>query len=409
LEPGLAATNGDAAAELLVRLGTALLESGAAVHVVERTLSDVAGHLGQPLQILVRPTNIAAVAGPPEHQRVSLVQCEVGSPNITRLAQLSAIADELRAGTLNAAEALRRVEAACRPQPPASPLAVAVLFGILALATSILLDGGWPELAASTVGGFVAGLVVGVATRQRPGMPLVSLFAAAAATIVGIAASAVIGPFATNIAIAAALISIDPGYSLFLGTTEIARQRTAAGTERFVGAVGTLFELGAGVAVGSAFMALAPRLANPVAAVRLPEWMLVVALGCYVLALYLGMNARRQDLGWLTVSLLAGAVGVSLGKVLPNAQVATFVAAFLVGAVGQLTTRWVALPGALLVLPGLRFLLPGSLAFTGVLHLLVENVSGGVEVAVQVLLTLVLLTTGLLVAGFVFPPYTPKR
>src|SRR5262249_36178196 len=154
-------------------------------------------------------------------------------------------------------------------------LAAAVLFAILALATSILLNGGWPELAASTVGGFVAGLVVGAAGRLRPGMPLVSLLAATAATIVGIAASFVIGPFATNIAIAAALISIDPGYSLFLGTAEIARQRTAAGTEHFVGAMSTLFELGAGVAVGSAFMGLAPRLASPVAAVRLPEWMLV--------------------------------------------------------------------------------------------------------------------------------------
>jgi len=410
LEPiTLAAPASDATSELPVRLGTALLQTGAAVHVAEQTMAEAAAQLGVPLQALVRPTTIAAVVGPPDRQRVSLVQCEAGPANITRLAQIAAIADGVRAGSLGAAEALRRLDDACRPRAPANPLAGAVLFAIFALATSILLDGGWPELVASTVSGFTAGLVVGLAGRLRPGMPLVSFFAAAIATIVGIAASFVIGAFATNIAIAAALITIDPGYALFLGTAEIARQRTAAGSERFVGAVGTLFELGAGVAVGSAFMGLAPRLATPVAAVRLPEWMMVVALGCYILALYLGMSARRQDLGWLAASLLVGAVGVALGKVLPNAQFATFAAAFLVGAASQITTRWVPLPSAVLVLPGLRFLLPGSLAFTGVLHLLVQNVSGGVEVAFQVVLTLVLLIAGLLTAGFVFPAYGTKR
>jgi uncharacterized membrane protein YjjP (DUF1212 family) len=387
----------------------ALLQNGAAVYTAEHAMQDVAARLGLPLQMLVRPTTIAAVVGPPEGQRVFLVQCTTGTPSIRLFLGLTAIDDALRAGAVDAAEALRRVETACRPHPPPPAAVTAGLFALLALASSIVLGGGWHELAAATIGGLTAGAVVGLVSRWHPNLPLTAFFAAAAATIVGIAASFVIGPFATNIAVAAALITIYPGYTLFLGASEIGWQRAAAGTERLVGAVNRLVELGAGVALGSAFIGLAPNLANQVPPVRGPEWLLGVALITFVIALYFGLGARRQDLGWLVASLLVGAGGATLGRLLPNAQLATFLAALLLGVVGQLLTYRVALPPNVLILPGLRALLPGALAFTGVLHLLVENVAGGIEVAFQAALTLVLLGAGLLTAGFLVPGRRAKR
>ena len=398
----------DATAALPARLATALLKAGASVHATEEVVRDAADHLAVPVQAIIAPTTVASAVGPPRAQHVTLARCAAAALNVGQLAWLASVVLALRSGTVEPAAALRRLDDIARIPPIAPAYLTPLTFALFSLANCIMLGGGWPEFAAASAGGLAAGLVVAVAARASPDLPLVNFFAAAVATAVGIGASFVIGPFATNIAVAAGLIAIYPGYLLFLGVSDTAHQHAGAGTERIAGAVATLIELGAGVALGAALLALAPPLAHPPPPTPAPEWMMLVSLLCYVPALVIAMNARREDLPWLIVSLLTGSGASHLGRIVPNGLVATFLGALLLGTVCQLLARRVGLPPTLLFLPGLRSLLPGALAFNGVLHLLVQNVGGAVDLVFRASLTLVLISAGLITAQGLFGRHTDR-
>ena len=76
--------------------------------------------------------------------------------------------------------------------------------------------------------------------------------------------------------------------------------------------------------------------------------------------------------------------GVVTGSVLQGMAMTVPIGGFsflvLTGVFGQLASRWVGLPPVVLIVPGTMFLLPGSLAFRGVLQLLGQNVQIGDEV-----------------------------
>lgn len=388
----------DELAELPIRFGSALLQNGTPVDLAEQAMLQIARRLGLPLQMTTEPYRIIAVAGPPDHSRGYVVPVAPGGPNVSRVVRLVDVGDALLAGTLDGPAGLERLAEVMAPRPPRYPAAPAVVFGLLSLAISVLLGGGWPEMIAACIGGSVAGLSILVSKRLSLQPPLPELVASTAATIAGIGVSLVIGPFSTLIAVAAGLIALLPGFTLFLGTIETARGRPAAGLQRIASALVTFLALASGVAVGAAFVGLAPGLRQPVHPEPVGDWVILIAYACYVLAVYLSVNARPADLGWIAASCLIGAVGVSLGKHLPNSELGTFVAALLVGAFGQVASRWVGLPPVVLIVPGTMFLLPGSLAFRGVLQLLGQNVQIGVEFTFQALLTLVLICAGLIVA-----------
>ncbi len=398
-----------AEAELPVRLAIAVLRNGAPAHTAEDAMARAAVGIGVPVQAILGPTRTAAVIGPPVQQQVLLTSYAGGGTNVARLAALAALRDGLAARTLTAAEGVARLAAIEATRSPYGWPATVANAGLLSFASAILLGGGWRELAIATVAGVAAALVLAAIGRLRPALPLAELHAAAIATLAGILTAHLLGAFSATIAIAAGLISIYPGYALFLGIAEIARGRSGAGLDRLVGALVTLFALGGGVAVGGAFAGLFPGLQTTASPSPLPTWMQMVAYPAYIVSLYVGMNARPRDLPWLAVSLLLAAGGVAAGAVFPNGDVATYVTATVVGAAGQLGARWVGLPGSLLSLPGVRYLLPGSLAFRGVLQLLVKDVATGIDFAFQVLLTLVLILAGLITAQVLFAPRDGPR
>jgi uncharacterized membrane protein YjjP (DUF1212 family) len=398
LQAGAAPPVLDEVAQLPLGFGSALLRNGVPVDLAEQAMLQIAGRLGLPLQITTEPYRIIAVAGPPTDSRGYVVPVAPGGPNVSRVVGLVDVGDALLDGAIGVSDGLSRIAVITAPRPPRFPAGSVVVFGLLSLAISILLGGGWPEMIAAGIGGCTAGLTTLFSRRLALQPPLPELIASTAATIVGIGVSLVIGPFSTLIAVAAGLIALLPGFALFLGTIEIARARPAAGLQRIASAVVTFLALASGVAMGAAFVGLAPGLRQPVHPEAAAGSVILVAYACYVLAVYLMLNARPVDLGWIAASCLIGAVGVNLGQHLPNSELGTFLAALMVGVFGQLASRWIALPPVVLVVPGTMFLLPGSLAFRGVLQVLGQNVQIGVEFTFQALLTLVLICAGLIVA-----------
>ena len=395
--------------ELLVGLGRASLVNGAPVYLAEQAVLETADHFGVPIQLKLTPSELVAVVGAPGAQQVIVQRIEPAAINIRRLIELATLRAAILAGNLDAQAAQRRLELVCAPSPGSGPLLVAGLFALLALGICVILGGGWRELLASVAAGFTAGLVTALSRQRFVGAIVNELLAAAAGSVVGIVLALLIGTYSTSLVVTAAFVALLPGAALLTGFLEIGHIQTMAGVERLTDASIKLLALVAGVALAKVLANLVPELLGATAVVPVPAWMLPIAFACFVLVWAILMRARPGDYVWIFASCLLGMVLVTLSRALLTPELATVLNAFVIGAAAQLGSRRLGLSSALLALPGITLLLPGTLALTGVVQFLSPRFEQGILILFQTTLTLVLLGTGLAVAESLFGPRTQRE
>ena len=108
----------------------------------------------------------------------------------------------------------------------------------------------------------------------------------------------------------------------------------------------------------------------------------------------LDRRGRRRSASW-AAALGAATLGVELG---------TFAGALAVGAREQRSTSaWRRRPAAVVLVPGILLLVPGSVGFRSLSSLLEREAVAGIETAFSMLLTAMALVAGLLVAGVIAP------
>jgi uncharacterized membrane protein YjjB (DUF3815 family) len=370
---------------------------------------ETAARFDVPLEARIGPSELIAVIGAPGQQQVVLRRLSRGEVSIRRLADLQALRAAVVAGQVDAAGGLRRLDRICAPPAPGSPLLPAGVFALMSFSICMLLGGGWPECLVASLMGCAAGLMNIVSARVFVGPAMTVLFAATAATVVGIGASLAIGPFSSTIVLTAAFITLIPAAQLLTGFLEIGHRRTMAGVERMSDAGITLLALVTGVAVGSVLIVIAPALREPVTDTPVPPWMLPIGFVGFGFAWAIANQARRQDFAWIGVFCVVGQVAAIVSGALPNVRIVTFLGAFVVGTTAQWAARRTGLPATLIALPGIIQLLPGALALSGTLQVIGPNAEQGVVFVMQTALILLLLAAGLTTAEVMFGPRRPEE
>ncbi len=231
--------------------------------------------------------------------------------------------------------------------------------------------------------------------------PLAALLASLVATI----AAVMLPPLSAFLVTLAGLIVLVPGLTLTVAISELASRQLVSGSARLAGAVAVFFTIVLGVAVGSE---LGARLAgsHPAAVAPLPlgelwRWAALVAAGLSFTVL---LRARPRDLGWVLLAGVLAIEGVRLGSGLLGPQLGAFVGALLVGIGGNLYARLFHRPAAVIQVPGLIVLVPGSLGVRSLAALLERDVLSGVQTAFTTTLVAIALATGILLANVVIPP-----
>jgi uncharacterized membrane protein YjjB (DUF3815 family) len=196
---------------------------------------------------------------------------------------------------------------------------------------------------------------------------------------------------------------------LTVAMSELATQNYLAGTGRLAGAFILLFLMGAGLAIGTqAGQAWLPALV-PAAPMPVPGWIIwpaIAALGISLLAVLqapwtsVHVSVGACLLAWAVFSLLDDRVGNI---------VAAFSAALAVASAGQIYQRVSGRPAALVQIPGLITLVPGSMGFRAVHALMQQDNVAGVQLMTEMLLTGAVLAVGLLLADNVWPVVFARR
>ena len=396
-------------AQFVLRLARALHTSGMPSHQVEDILGAMAVRLRIPMQFFATPTAIMVSSGPFEDEQVHLMRVEPGEQNLGRLGAVFSIARSVLRSELTPAEGIQKLDEAEQYPRRYGRVMSVLAMGVSSGAAARFLGGGAREVALAAVVGLVIGLLAELAAKVtgvgRMFEPLAALIAATLTAL----ASHLFGPLAVSVATLAGIIILIPGYTLTVAIAELSHKHLQSGTSRLFGALTTFILIAVGVAMGGELIASIlgeTPAADPVA---LPRWTEGLALLAAPLAFTVLLKAQPGALPWILLTCLAGFVGTRLGSLVMAPELGVFVGALVVGLLGSTYFRINGRPPAIVQVPGILLLVPGSVGFRSLTALLDQEVVSGVETAFKTITMAAALAAGLLIASVAAPTRITHR
>jgi uncharacterized membrane protein YjjB (DUF3815 family) len=185
---------------------------------------------------------------------------------------------------------------------------------------------------------------------------------------------------------------------------ELTSQHLVSGTARFAGALATLMKLTVGSALALALanmVGIEPQVRASRPQPDLVEWGALVLAAFSFAVLF---RARARDYPVVMLAAIGGYLVSRIGGELWGNPAGIFLSALLVTAAGNGYARWVRRPGAVVRVPGILMLVPGSASLRGVMTVVQQQDAAlGQSAALGVLNILLALVAGLLFGNLLLP------
>lgn len=396
-------TESDPRISFLIALSRTLHQYGIPAHRLEEALGNAAARLGIRAEFFTGPTAVFSAFGEPGNQHTALSRVQQGAVQLDKLVELNDVVESLYRGELELSEAQRRLQTVETAPPRYGHLLTTFAFAATSGLASRILGGGAPEMAVSVALGLATGLVARLADRFVAVGRIFEFLVATVVTFLALAISAFLLPASTGPVIVASLIILLPGLSLTLALNELATGHLVSGTARLTGAMMSFLKIGLGVGIGRKLAEFLPGQIPDVAPGVLPLWTLWLALVITPFALAVLFRARLKDAPWMVLGALVAFWGTRAGVDLLGPGLGAVVGAFLAGVVGNGYARWQRKPSAVLIVPSLILLVPGTIGYHGLSLLMERDILSGVDSAFTALLVGVSLVAGLLLANVLVP------
>ncbi|PRP92397.1 hypothetical protein ENSA5_49050 [Enhygromyxa salina] len=398
----------DQAQAFLATAAKLLHRHGMPAHRLEDTLMACAAALGVRLQVFATPTSVELAFGG-RRQRAHMIRSDAGEAELGRLVALDAVIADVRSGLrdpVSGRRALRRAAAA----PPIYGSSAIVLASGLASAGAARFFGGNLGDSLSSLGlGLGVGLL-SLAAGRRTGLGRVfAPLAAFLAALLSLILARAIGGVHSHVTTLAALIVLVPGLSLTVAMTELATRHLVSGTARLAGALTVFMTMAFGVAVARALAGALPIDTSyalaPALTAELAPWTRMVALMLAPIGFCVLFQVRRADVPAIAITGVVAAELARLAGAVAGPELGAFTGAFAVGLAANGYAAWRRLPAAVILLPCLLLLVPGSLGFQSVTLFVSNDALAGVEAAFRMILIAASLVAGVLVANTVALPH----
>jgi uncharacterized membrane protein YjjP (DUF1212 family) len=342
-------------------------------------------------------------------QQTRVLRLEPGNVDLYALVQLDRIAEQVISGTRTVEQAWETMRGL--DNIPSSKLGLQVIgaFGLASAAVAGLLGTGWLDIGVALVLGLIIGWL-SVLSASRPHLAAAhEAVAAIIATTLATAFAHFVAPISLQTVIVAALIVLMPGLSLTTAVTELATQQLVTGTTRFAGAMTVLLKMTFGsVAATQVLTAIGWTAQQPIAT-ELPRFVEVGAAVAAAGSFAILFRAARRDVPLVMGSAILGYVltrvaGTFFGFSSGTFAGGVFFASLSIAALANLYGRFAGRPGALVRLPGIMLLVPGSVGFRALGFVMEKDYTVGFDTLVAVLSALLALTAGLLFGALLVPP-----
>jgi uncharacterized membrane protein YjjP (DUF1212 family) len=382
---------------------------GTTAQRLEAALVAVAQKLGLDCEPWSNPTGIILAFSDPsrptgESDTTRVVRVGPGDTDLSKLCQADRIAEDVMAGHMDLAEGHAALLALDRPRSRGYEALQVLAFGLASAAVAGLLRLPWLDIATAGTTGLLLG-VLDQATRPRPRLKEASdAIAGVLAGSIAILVAAFVAPINLNTVMIASLIVLLPGMALTNAVNELTSQHLVSGTARFAGAMTTLLKLTVGTMI--ALMAFALLGIEPeVRAWRpQPAWVEGAALLLAGFAFGVLFRARCNDFLLVMVAAMSGYLISRIAGDAWGSPVGVFLSALTMTAAGNAYARWWNRPGAVVRMPGIILLVPGSASLRGVISLFQQqDLAAGQDALIGVLNIVLALVAGLLFGNVLLP------
>jgi uncharacterized membrane protein YjjP (DUF1212 family) len=386
-------------------MGRELHRAGIATDAIEETLTGIAASIGLEVQVFALPTYITIAVGPDWKQRTVMMRLDPGRVSLRKIALLNDIYDDLRRGRIDYQQATIAVGDLDRRWPSLPDWLEIPALAFIAIGVAMILGGGTRELVVAATIGACTGVLSAIAAKNAVVARLFDVVAAFVATLIVAAFTKILGPTNIYISIVAGIVVLLPGYSLTLALHELANDFLVAGVARLGKVLSVLLALGCGAFLG---LAMVPWVASsgsvtahPVAA----TWWFVASI-CMAIGLWIDLDARIRDFVWVFASSFVALLAAHALAGTSAHAVSAFIAAFICGMVANTGARFLRVPQAIMLVPALIVLVPGSLSYESVLFAFQHNVDTALILGANTIVAAIQLVAGLLLSQLVLPAST---
>ena len=382
-----------------LQLGRTLLEFGVSAHTLESALGGVAQHFGLEGAVYATPTGfLASLNLPGKLGRTHLIRAARSETDLARLVEAEALVDSVIKDVLDVHDALEQLSRLSARPPRCGPLVQVGAYGATAAGMAVVFGGGWREALLSALVGLGVGLTVQGIQRRSSHRDLAALVGALFSSLGGSLLGKCMPAASHPILILSGIIVLVPGLGLLVSMQELGTGNLVAGASRLVGTGFVLLLLAFGVAtgqrLGGAWFAGPPSVPIP-----LPLWTLAPAVALVSLGFLVVFHGSLRDYPWTFAASALAYVSARLTTQMLGPEVGAGAAALVLGAVCNHYSRRTRRPGAVLLLPSLMLIVPGSLGFRGLLMAMHDRTVEGLQAGFQSILVTVALMLGLLMAN----------
>ncbi len=388
--------------KFVLKVAKSLHENGLPTHRLEEKLENLCESLNIKGEFFTTPGSIFASIEIDGFSQAHMVKVQFSDLNLEYIDTIEQIVNQIKKNELTILEALNQLE-----QIQNSPLRYSngkmMFFFALSTGSAACIFGGqFPEIISS----FLIGLGIGSFSSLIPKFPFLAkifiIISAVYAVLVSALFHALFADFKQDVATICGLIILIPGFSFTISITEMVNNHLIAGLSRFTSAFITFTMLALGIGVGSRLMDFLPKISNTIPDFGFPFWMKWLALICVPLGFVVLFKAKPKDFIWIALACWCSYFSYDLSVTYLGKTFAVFVSAFLLGLLSNIFSNIKKRNSSIMLVPGMILLVPGSLGFFSISHLVHSNVIAGIETALIMLTTAMALVFGIIFSNIVY-------
>ena len=382
--------------DFVLLVAKAFHENGLPTHRLENSLDNLCAKIGIEADFFSSQGSIFASIKENGVFNARLVKINSSDLNLEKIDLIESIVNDVSKFKITALAGIERVKVIQSSEPLYSDWIKTLFFAISTGSAACIFGGKIPEILCA----FTIGLIIGSLFSLLKFLPRLSkiivLLAAIFAVIISSLFSAYFVDFKQDIATICGLIILIPGFSFTISITEIVNNHFIAGISRFTGAFITFLMIAIGIVVGNEIMKYLPEFNDKIRLDFFPFWFKYIALILVPMGFLVLFKAKKSDFLWISLACWCSFFSYEIISNYLNPSFAVFLASFILGLVSNIFAIIMKRNESIMLVPGMILLVPGSLGFFSISHMIESNVIAGIETALLMLSTSMALVFGLI-------------
>lgn len=392
--------------ECLGKIGRGLIASGAAVGVVENTLTEIALRYDRHCEVIVLPNFLLIKLGKHLQARIEFaIQRLAIRLQLDQISEVIELIDQVMQKKVSLEDASGQFDRILAKPARFGPATTIPGYGLSCIGLTLLFRPELRSLVIVAMTGIVVGLTVWLFQKRPQFNLLLPVIAALVASTLIFNLTRMGYIYGSANLLVAPLITFLPGAVLTTGMIELASRHVISGSSRLMYGAALLMLLFVGISAGLNLSGLANSLVYAYEAVAFPWWAAPLGTLLFGIGTFIQLSGANRDLFWMLLVLYIAMVGQTIGEHYLNPYFGAFLGATLMALSSEFIARSPKRTAAVVSQAlAFWFLVPGARGLLSVTSILSEDLQSAAIGLGEMTMLIIAITLGVLLGTLVISP-----